>query len=62
MSQRSVGVPTYWGFRAHPGFHSTAVDVIRSNMAARQNDLRLYLDVIPDPTKVRRSPSLRFTD
>jgi len=30
------------------------VDIIRNNMAARQNDLRLYLDVIPDPTKVRR--------
>ncbi|KAG5646658.1 hypothetical protein DXG03_002648 [Asterophora parasitica] len=27
------------------------VEVIRNNMAARQNDLRLYLDVIPDPTK-----------
>jgi hypothetical protein len=30
----------------------TAVDVIRNNMAARQTDLRLYLDVIPDPSKV----------
>lgn len=29
-----------------------AVEVIRNNMAARQNDLRLYLDVIPDPSKV----------
>lgn len=30
-----------------------AVEVIRNNMAVRQqNDLRLYLDVIPDPTKV----------
>lgn len=29
-----------------------AVEVIRNNMAARQNDLRLYLDVIPDPVKV----------
>ena len=29
-----------------------AVDVIRNNMAARQTDLRLYLDVIPDPGKV----------
>ncbi|ESK93065.1 ubiquitin carboxyl-terminal hydrolase 5 [Moniliophthora roreri MCA 2997] len=27
------------------------VELIRNNMAARQNDLRLYLDVIPDPTK-----------
>lgn len=27
------------------------VEVIRNNMAARQNDLRLYLDVIPDPAK-----------
>ncbi|KAG6878712.1 hypothetical protein C0993_011527 [Termitomyces sp. T159_Od127] len=27
------------------------VEVIRNNMAARQNDLRLYLDVITDPTK-----------
>ncbi|KAF9457164.1 hypothetical protein BDZ94DRAFT_1342402 [Collybia nuda] len=27
------------------------VEVIRNNMAARQNDLRLYLDIIPDPTK-----------
>jgi ubiquitin carboxyl-terminal hydrolase 7 len=27
------------------------VEVIRNNMAARQNDLRLYLDVIPDPSK-----------
>jgi ubiquitin carboxyl-terminal hydrolase 7 len=25
--------------------------MIRNNMAARQNDLRLYLDVIPDPYK-----------
>lgn len=32
---------------------STAVEVIRNNMAVRQqNDLRLYLDVIPDPTEV----------
>lgn len=30
-----------------------AVEVIRNNMAARQNDLRLYLDVIPDPNKVK---------
>jgi hypothetical protein len=29
-----------------------AVEVIRNNMAARQNDLRLYLDIIPDPAKV----------
>jgi hypothetical protein len=29
-----------------------AVDVIRNNMAARQTDLRLYLDVVPDPSKV----------
>lgn len=29
-----------------------AVEVIRNNMAIRQqNDLRLYLDVIPDPIK-----------
>jgi ubiquitin carboxyl-terminal hydrolase 7 len=27
------------------------VEVIRNNMAARQNDLRLYLDIIPDPNK-----------
>ncbi|KAH6918657.1 ubiquitin carboxyl-terminal hydrolase 5 [Coprinopsis sp. MPI-PUGE-AT-0042] len=27
------------------------VDVIRNQMAVRQMDLRLYLDVIPDPTK-----------
>ncbi|KAH9079482.1 ubiquitin carboxyl-terminal hydrolase 5 [Lactarius deliciosus] len=27
------------------------VDIIRNNMAARQTDLRLYLDVIPDPSK-----------
>ncbi|KAK7466969.1 ubiquitin-specific protease ubp15 [Stygiomarasmius scandens] len=27
------------------------VEVIRNNMAARQSDLRLYLDVIPDPSK-----------
>ncbi|KAF8654190.1 hypothetical protein AX16_003719 [Volvariella volvacea WC 439] len=27
------------------------VEVIRNNMAARQTDLRLYLDIIPDPTK-----------
>jgi len=30
----------------------SAVEVIRNNMAARQNDLRLYLDVIADPSKV----------
>ncbi|EEB92201.1 hypothetical protein MPER_09324, partial [Moniliophthora perniciosa FA553] len=28
-----------------------SVELIRNNMAARQNDLRLYLDVIPDTTK-----------
>lgn len=28
------------------------MEVIRNNMAARQNDLRLYLDVIADPAKV----------
>ncbi|KAF9047647.1 cysteine proteinase [Panaeolus papilionaceus] len=27
------------------------VEVIRNNMAARQNDLRLYLDIIADPSK-----------
>jgi len=27
------------------------VEVIRNNMAARQHDLRLYLDVITDPSK-----------
>jgi ubiquitin carboxyl-terminal hydrolase 7 len=27
----------------------SAVEVIRNNMAARQNDLRLYLDVVQDP-------------
>ncbi|PPQ74003.1 hypothetical protein CVT26_006372 [Gymnopilus dilepis] len=32
------------------------VEVIRNNMAARQNDLRLYLDVIPDPTKPEIPP------
>jgi hypothetical protein len=41
-----------------------AVDVIRNNMAARQTDLRLYLDVIPDPSKVHLIvhvyPLLRF--
>jgi ubiquitin carboxyl-terminal hydrolase 7 len=31
-----------------------AVEVIRNNMAARQSDLRLYLDIIPDPSKVSR--------
>ena len=25
------------------------VELVRNNMAARQNDLRLYLDVIGDP-------------
>ena len=35
-----------------------AMEVIRNNMAVRQqNDLRLYLDVIADPNKVR-SPSV----
>ena len=29
-----------------------AVEVIRNNMSARQSDLRLYLDAIPDPSKV----------
>lgn len=33
---------------------AAAVEVIRNNMAARQNDLRLYLDIIPDPSKVCR--------
>ncbi|KAF5357773.1 hypothetical protein D9756_001634 [Leucocoprinus leucothites] len=32
------------------------VEVIRNNMAARQNDLRLYLDVISDPTKPEPPP------
>ncbi|TFK76518.1 cysteine proteinase [Pluteus cervinus] len=27
------------------------VEVIRNNMAARQNDLRLYLDIMPDPSR-----------
>ncbi|KIK23400.1 hypothetical protein PISMIDRAFT_10907 [Pisolithus microcarpus 441] len=30
---------------------SLTVEAIRHNMAARQKDLRLYLDVIPDPSK-----------
>ncbi|KIY70003.1 ubiquitin carboxyl-terminal hydrolase 5 [Cylindrobasidium torrendii FP15055 ss-10] len=30
---------------------SLTVDVIRNNMAARQNDLRLYLDVLPEPAR-----------
>ena len=29
----------------------SAMDVIRNNMAARQTDLRLYLDVMNDVTK-----------
>lgn len=32
------------------------VEVIRNNMAARQTDLRLYLDVIPDPNKTDIPP------
>ena len=28
------------------------MEVIRNNMAARQTDLRLYLDVVSDPNKV----------
>ncbi|PFH50648.1 hypothetical protein AMATHDRAFT_75447 [Amanita thiersii Skay4041] len=32
------------------------VEVIRNNMAARQNDLRLYLDIIPDPSKPEPPP------
>lgn len=35
-----------------PDSESTlTVEVIRNNMSARQTDLRLYLDIIPDPTK-----------
>ena len=34
-----------------------AVEVIRNNMAVRQqNDLRLYLDVIPDPARPEVPP------
>jgi len=32
--------------------YSLAVEAIRSNMATQENDLRLYLDVLPDPPKV----------
>ncbi|KAJ3862479.1 hypothetical protein EV359DRAFT_74151 [Lentinula novae-zelandiae] len=32
------------------------VEVIRNNMAARQNDLRLYLDVVTDPSKPESPP------
>ncbi|KZT28449.1 cysteine proteinase [Neolentinus lepideus HHB14362 ss-1] len=32
------------------------VEVIRNNMAARQNDLRLYLDVVADPSKPEPPP------
>ncbi|KAI6036116.1 ICP0-binding domain of ubiquitin-specific protease 7-domain-containing protein, partial [Pisolithus microcarpus] len=32
-----------------------SVEAIRHNMAARQKDLRLYLDVIPDPSKSKQS-------
>ena len=39
---------------------SLAVEVIRNNMAARQNDLRLYLDIIPDPSKVLFSHKLLY--
>jgi len=31
---------------------NVAVDVIQNDMGTRQADLRLYLDVIPDPSKV----------
>ncbi|KAJ2913743.1 hypothetical protein MD484_g6676, partial [Candolleomyces efflorescens] len=35
-----------------PDSESTlTVEVIRNNMSARQTDLRLYLDIIPDPAK-----------
>ncbi|TEB31291.1 ubiquitin carboxyl-terminal hydrolase 5 [Coprinellus micaceus] len=34
-----------------PDSESTLMEVIRNNMSARQSDLRLYLDVIPDPSK-----------
>lgn len=38
-----------WSFE----LNETAVEVIRNNMAARQSDLRLYLDVIPEHNRVR---------
>ena len=41
----------------HPLTPLVAVEVIRNNMAVRQqNDLRLYLDVIPDPARPEVPP------
>jgi ubiquitin carboxyl-terminal hydrolase 7 len=34
------------------------VEVIRNNMAARQTDLRLYLDVVPDASKPEIAPGM----
>ncbi|KAF8509282.1 hypothetical protein JB92DRAFT_2947613 [Gautieria morchelliformis] len=36
------------------------VEMVRNNMAARQTDLRLYLDVIPDPTKITSNSIMIF--
>jgi Ubiquitin carboxyl-terminal hydrolase len=40
------------GFRLGAALTRSAVEVIRNTMSARQTDLRLYLDLISDPTKV----------
>ena len=42
-------------------FFLIAVEVIRNNMAVRQqNDLRLYLDVVTHPSEVMHAPFYLF--
>ncbi|KAF8522231.1 hypothetical protein BU17DRAFT_87330 [Hysterangium stoloniferum] len=39
---------------------SLTVEMVRNNMAARQTDLRLYLDVLPDPSKPLTNSTMVF--
>lgn len=54
-------------FLYHWFIWSIAVEQVRNSMAARQTDLRLYLDVLGDPTKPEAGPNsimifLKFFD
>ena len=58
IPENKPSLSTLFGFHAdHFRRYFLAVDVIRNNMPVRQqSDLRLYLDILPDPSKVGIPP------
>jgi ubiquitin carboxyl-terminal hydrolase 7 len=51
-NESNLSMPSPCRTSCYTQLSCSAVEIIRNTMAARQNDLRLYLDVISDPSKV----------